>query len=91
MKVLYTIRANMVETFGKRGGFLLAQQAVERVAVACMMGVGAEFLSTSRAVHGAPARPCYCTGLCLPPFLPQPWRGALSPTPWPRSPSRSPV
>ena len=41
MGIVGTLRSRLVEKFGKRGGQALAQQAMERIAVAAMRGVAA--------------------------------------------------
>ena len=47
MDVIATLRAQMCERFGRREGQLLAQQAIERISVACMRGVGAQLLDAA--------------------------------------------
>ena len=42
MEVIGDLRSHLCERFGKRQGRVLAQQAVEKIAVACMKGVAAE-------------------------------------------------
>ena len=44
MGIVADLRVHFCERFGKREGRVLAQQAVERIAVACMKGVSAELL-----------------------------------------------
>ena len=56
MSIISDLRAQFCERFGKREGRVLAQQAVEKIAVACMKGVGAELVQDFAAVH-APEEP----------------------------------
>jgi hypothetical protein len=56
MSVLTDLRAQFCERFGKREGQVLAQQAVEKIGVACMKGVGAELLQDFASVDSLDTR-----------------------------------
>jgi hypothetical protein len=70
MGIMGDLRAHLCERFGKREGGVLAQQAVEKVSVACMKGVAcellqgcAEYLAPEARVTLAPSLPVVDGGL----------------------------